>query len=103
MQQKFVEFHKLLEKISIALREFDDFSESANMDNFYNKFKMCNIVIKKETKCKSIVNLSSDKTNNNLFKCVWPQCRYSSKQKVNLNQHILIHSEAERFKCDFNG
>ncbi len=71
-----------------------------NVNNCDN-IKLCKIIFKKLTKFENDDTIS--KTKSRLLKCVWPQCRYSSKQKVNLNQHILIHSEGERFKCDFNG
>jgi hypothetical protein len=75
-----------------------------NVQNKYN-LNSSKIVIENsiELKGRKINQNMENDMKNKLFKCVWPQCRYSSKQKVNLNQHILIHSEGERFKCDFNG
>ncbi len=37
---------------------------------------------------------------NKLFKCVWPQCTYISKQKYSSEQHLL---RRKSFICDFNG
>jgi hypothetical protein len=65
-----------LEKNLIILKEFDEFSESSNKDNIHD-IKMCKIVVRKGTECKTITN--TDKIINKLFKCLWPQCRYSCK------------------------
>jgi hypothetical protein len=38
----------------------------------------------------------------NYYVCVWPQCKYQTKEKLPLTQHVLIHSEEKKFKCSEN-
>jgi uncharacterized Zn-finger protein len=38
----------------------------------------------------------------NYYVCVWPQCKYQTKEKIYLTQHVLIHSEEKKFKCSEN-
>ncbi len=65
--------------------------------NKFNAFKTCKIVDKK------LIN--SEKTSNKLeeklFKCVWPQCKYKTNLKKNLKSHVLIHTKETKLICDF--
>ncbi len=99
-QRKICGFNKILEEKFFAFKEFVDFGEKVNKDNNYNDFKSCKIVIENGANFEN--NLNTYKRDNKLFKCVWPQCRYSCKRKDYL-KHNLSHSGGERFKCDFNG
>ncbi len=71
-----------------------------NVNNCDN-IKLCKIIFKKLTKFENDDTIS--KTKSRLLKCVWPQCRYSSKRKDSLRYHILSHTEGDKFKCDFIG
>ncbi len=66
-----------------------------------DSFELCKIFIKEEFGHQS--NEINNKIDNKLFKCVWPQCRYNTYNKWQLNQHISIYSDHNSFKCEYNG
>jgi hypothetical protein len=102
IQQKNCELNETLEKMLTNFKGIYSKSVCLNEEKLNNcdNIKMCKINVRKVNESKSKKSIS--KSKNELFTCVWPQCRYSSKQKVHLKEHLLLHSD-KRFECDFKG
>jgi uncharacterized Zn-finger protein len=84
-----------------------------NIRNNYNNFESVKnetvfIDDKSELKCQLLVsNKISSKTSDikrskPKFTCVWPQCKYETNYKCNINKHKLIHFDVKKYKCDYN-
>ncbi len=122
--QKLKNFNNLLESYSTPMNEIlneeklsnDDIIAKhktlENMRNNYNnfgsvKYEKVFIDDKSQLKCELVLNKISSKTSHikrskSKLTCVWPQCKYETKYRCNLNKHKLIHFDVKKYKCDYN-
>ncbi len=87
---------EIIKILQIKLSLFDEFIElkGQNIDiKNIDCFELCKIVDRKVINRKK----STIESDENLFKCVWPQCGYKST----LTQHIFSHSNEKLYKCDY--
>jgi hypothetical protein len=77
---------------------------SEKVENLYNfKIILCQIFLKDIFVHNSYNELKTQiKSNSHRLLCLWPQSKYKAKYKYLLNNHIFIHSEEIKYKCNQN-
>jgi hypothetical protein len=103
LRQNISQLNVFFKKKFENLCKFEDMNEIFEQNQI--NFNSCKIVVEKinEITNRKINIYEENNKKTDLFKCVWPQCRYVSKQKHHLKTHVFSHSEKINFECDFNG
>ena len=84
--------NKSLDKLFGKIESFaNQLKCDANYDLCLNSVKMC-----------KTIDEFKESENKKRFKCFWPKCQYSAKLEIDVNKHIVIHSNETQFVCDFN-
>ncbi len=71
--------------------------ERNSLENFKCNFDDCN----KSYKTRDSLTMHPNIHSGIIFECVWPQCKFGTYFKQQLKRHALIHTNEEKFRCDF--